>query len=243
MLRRSNLAFRFNQQRVRREAKRGSGRGAVRAVQLQRPLVALTYDDGPSDANTAELLEILEAAGARATFFVVGSRLEKNRELGRRIAAGGHELANHSYSHRNLRELAENEAAEEIALGTRAIAEVAGTPTLYRPPFGKQPPHEARICRELGLRSVLWSIDSGDTMPFSTERIVREVVRRVRPGDIVLMHDGGDRRQRTLDGTRRILADLAAAGYEFVTVSELLRLDESAAPASAGSDQHSRHHG
>jgi peptidoglycan/xylan/chitin deacetylase (PgdA/CDA1 family) len=196
----------------------------VRAVPLTRPLVALTYDDGPSDANTADLLEILEAAGARATFFVVGSRLEQNRELGWRIAAGGHELANHSYSHRNLRELAEDEAAEEIALGMRAIAEVADPPALYRPPFGKQPVDESRICTELGLRSVLWSIDSGDTMPFSTGRIVREVVRRVRPGDIVLMHDGGDRRQKTLDATRRILDALCERGYRCVTVSELLAL-------------------
>ena len=222
MLRRSGLAFRFNQRRVRREAERNSAHGALRAVSLQRPLVALTYDDGPSDANTAELLEILEAAGARATFFVVGSRLEENRELGLRIAAGGHELANHSYSHRNLQELAENEATEEIALGTRAIAELADPPSLYRPPFGKQPRDEARICRELGLRSVLWSIDSGDTMPFSTERIVGEVAGRVRPGDIVLMHDGGDRRQRTVDATRQILDVFCGRGYRFVTVSQLL---------------------
>jgi peptidoglycan-N-acetylglucosamine deacetylase len=228
MLKRSGLAFRINQRRVRHAAERGLSDGAVRAVPLERPLVALTYDDGPSPANTAELLEILEAAGARATFFVVGSRLEQNRELGLRIAAGGHELANHSYSHRNLRDVAKGEASAEIALAMRAIAQVADPPLLYRPPFGKQPKDEARICSELGLRSVLWSIDSGDTMPFSTGRIVREVVRRVRPGDIVLMHDGGDRRQRTLDATRRILGDLAGLGYEFVTVSDLVAAKEPA---------------
>jgi peptidoglycan/xylan/chitin deacetylase (PgdA/CDA1 family) len=191
-------------------------------------MVALTYDDGPSDANTDDLLEILQAAGARATFFVVGSRLEQHRELGRRIAAAGHELANHSYSHRNLQELDGDEAEQDIVLGVRAIAEVVDPPTLYRPPFGKQPAEETRICDELGLRSVLWSIDSGDTMPFSTDRIVREVVRRVRPGDIVLMHDGGDRRQRTLDATRRILHQLDALGFAFVTVSELVAARDAA---------------
>jgi len=229
MLRRSALAFRFNQRRVRRHAKRGGSGGALRAIPLARPLVALTYDDGPSHENTADLLAILEAAKARATFFVVGSRLEQNRDLGLRIAAGGHELANHTYSHRNLREVDDEEAAEEIALGAQAIAQLGMRPSLYRPPFGKQPADEARICSELRLRSVLWSIDSGDTMPFSTERIVREVVRRVRPGDIVLMHDGGHRRQRTLDATRQILNDLAAAGYQFVTVSELMAVPRGAA--------------
>jgi peptidoglycan/xylan/chitin deacetylase (PgdA/CDA1 family) len=198
----------------------------MHAVPVGQPLVALTYDDGPSDANTDDLLEILRAAGARATFFVVGARLEQHQELGRRIAAGGHEVANHSYSHRNLRELDGKQVEQEIALGVSAIAGVVDPPTLYRPPFGKQPADETRICNELGLRSVLWSIDSGDTMPFSTDRIVREVVRRVRPGDIVLMHDGGDRRQRTLDATQRILQQLDGLGYAFVTVSELVAATE-----------------
>ena len=219
--RKSRLVFRLNQRRLRIEARRELPVGVIRAVRTADRMIALSFDDGPSPANTPELLAILEAAGARATFFVVGSEVVRHPELAARIAEAGHELGNHSYSHPNLRNAEGPEVVSEIEGGARAVAEVAATPSLFRPPFGKLPPDAARVCADLGLTSVLWSVDSGDTMPFSASRITSEVVRRVRPGDIVLMHDGGDRRQRTLDATRHILTELAARGYSFVTVSEL----------------------
>jgi peptidoglycan-N-acetylglucosamine deacetylase len=232
--RRSRVAFRMNQRRLRREARRGSG--ALRASAAGERLLALSYDDGPSPANTPDLLEILAAAGAHATFFVVGSRVEDHPELAVQIAAAGHELGNHTYSHQNLRSLELPAARGEVGRGAQAIELATGVATaLFRPPFGKLP----RGGDDLGVTTVLWSIDSGDTMPFSARRIAREVVGRAEPGDIVLMHDGGDRRQRTLDATKRVLDELGGRGYRFVTVSELL----GASASSTGSSHTSRHHG
>lgn len=221
--RRSRLAFRLNQRRLRLETRSGYPAGSLRAApKTSERVVALSYDDGPSPENTPVLLELLASAGARATFFVVGSEVVRYPELAARIVESGHELGNHSYSHRNVRNLDEQETRLEMERANLVIAEAAVAPSLFRPPFGKHSRGQARICRSVGLTSVLWSVDSGDTMPFSTARIVSEVVGRVEPGDIVLMHDGGERRQRTLDASRHILGQLAHRGYRFVTVSELL---------------------
>ena len=221
--RRSRLGFRLNQWRLRAESRRGVPVGVPRAARDPHDrVIALSYDDGPSPANTPELLEILASAGARATFFVVGSKVVRHPELTARIALAGHELGNHSYSHVNPRDLDHEGLRLEVERGARAIADAVEPPSLFRPPFGKRPREAARICADLGLTTVLWSVDSGDTMPFSASRIADGVVRRVRPGDIVLLHDGGERRQPTLDATRRILEELGARGYRFVTVSDLL---------------------
>ncbi len=221
--RRSRLGFWLNQWRLRAEVRRGVPVGVVRMARNRRDrMIALSYDDGPSPANTPELLEILAGAGARATFFVVGSKVVRHSQLTARIAQAGHELGNHSYSHANPLDLDEQGLRLEIERGARAIAGVVDQPSLFRPPFGKRPREAARVCAEIGLTTVLWSMDSGDTRPFSASRIADEVVRHVRPGDIVLMHDGGERRQETLDATRRILEELGGRGYRFVTVSELL---------------------
>jgi peptidoglycan/xylan/chitin deacetylase (PgdA/CDA1 family) len=223
-VRKSRLVFRVNQRRLRSEARRGLPAGTLRAhANGGARLVALSYDDGPSPANTPELLELFRAAGdAHATFFAVGSQVALHPELAAEVVAGGHELGNHTYSHLNPRSLDEQALRTEVERGAAAIAEAAAPPRLFRPPFGKRTAESAEICAGLGFTSVLWSVDSGDTMPFSAERIAREVVDRVEPGDIVLMHDGGDRRQRTIDATRRILDELGGRGYRFVTVSELL---------------------
>jgi peptidoglycan/xylan/chitin deacetylase (PgdA/CDA1 family) len=222
LVRKSRLAFQVNQWRLRRQAGRGVPSGSVRAVAGGERLIALSYDDGPSPANTPELLQILASAGARATFFVVGTQVERHPELAEQIVAAGHELGNHTYSHVNPRDLDEQAFRREVERGAEVIAGAAGPSRLFRPPFGKRSALAARICASLGLTNVLWSVDSGDTMPFDAARIAREVVERAEPGDIVLMHDGGDRRQRTLDATREVLSTLVARGYRFVTVSELI---------------------
>jgi peptidoglycan-N-acetylglucosamine deacetylase len=221
-VRKSRLAFRLNQRRLRYETRRRRPRHVLRAGRDRHDrAIALSYDDGPSPENTPELLEMLGAVGARATFFVVGSQAVRHPELLARIAGAGHEVGNHSYSHANPRDLDDEALRSEILRGAHAIAESGAPQTLFRPPFGKRPQAAARICQDAGFSCVLWSVDSGDTMPFSAARIAREVVDRVEPGDIVLMHDGGERRQRTLDATRMILDELQNRGYRFVTVSEL----------------------
>jgi peptidoglycan/xylan/chitin deacetylase (PgdA/CDA1 family) len=157
---------------------------------------------------------------------VVGSRVVRHPELAASIVAAGHELGNHSYSHTHPRELDEQGLRNEVEQGARAIADAGACSALFRPPFGKRARKAARLGGDLGFMTVLWSVDSGDTMPFSSQRIAREVITRVEPGDIVLMHDGGDRRQQTLDATRVILERLTARGFRFVTVTELLTFSD-----------------
>jgi peptidoglycan/xylan/chitin deacetylase (PgdA/CDA1 family) len=185
-------------------------------------MVALSYDDGPSPANTPELLEILASNGAQATFFVVGSRVVRHPDIVGSITAAGHEIGNHSFSHTNPLDLDDHGLRLELERGADAIAEAGGQTSLFRPPFGKRPRAAARLCAALGFITVLWSIDSGDTRSVSAGRIAREVIHHVQPGDVVLMHDGGPRRQQTLDATRQILEELTARGYRFVRVSDLL---------------------
>jgi peptidoglycan/xylan/chitin deacetylase (PgdA/CDA1 family) len=218
----SAIGFWLNQRRLRVEARSGYPAGAFRGVKRADRVVALSYDDGPSPANTPELLEILATKQAHATFFVVGSRVERHPELVERIAAAGHELGNHSFSHKNPLELDDDELRDELERGADAITQAGGHASLFRPPFGKRPRAAARLCAALGFVTVLWSIDSGDTRSVSSRRIAREVIQHVQPGDIVLMHDGGARRQQTLDATRQILDELTDRGYRFVKVSDLL---------------------
>ena len=220
---RSPLVFALNRRRLRRIA--GTDSGPVGVVRARPPgdgelVVALSYDDGPSPANTPALLELLERHGARATFFVVGEEVNRHPELARTVFAAGHELGNHSFSHPNPFALPESALLEEFERAADAIERATGRrPTVLRPPYGKRAGELAALCSS---RTVLWSVDSGDTAGFGADRVGREVIANVHSGDIVLMHDGGDARPATLAATARILEDLGGRGYRFVTVSELL---------------------
>lgn len=215
------LAFALNRRRLRRAAQRDVAPGPlVRGASPGEKLIALTYDDGPSQANTPILLDLFREHGARATFFVVGSAVEGNETLLRRLAEEGHEVANHTYSHANPLELDDAALGAEIDRAASVIGPVAAP--LFRPPYGKRPESAVRVCVARGMTTVLWSVDSGDTRGFAADRIAHDVIRHARPGDIVLMHDGGDHRPATLAATRTIVEQLGAQGYSFVTVSELL---------------------
>ena len=221
--RRSKLAFFVNRRRLRIASRCGGPEGVIRAApRIDHRLVALSYDDGPSPQNTPELLEILAANEARATFFLVGSEVIRYPGLTTEISAGGHEIGNHSFSHADPRALDADRLRSEVERTGEAIANAGAVTSFFRPPFGKRSHLTDQVCGELGLDTVLWSVDSGDTLGFSATRIAAHVIRHIRPGDIVLMHDGGGRRQRSLDATRTILSQLGKQGYRFVTVSELL---------------------
>lgn len=191
--------------------------------------VALTFDDGPDPEVTPAVLEALAAEGARATFFVIGQSLAANPELGRQILAQGHELANHSYEHaRTLNFRGTQAMLAEIGRGAEALQTFTGqAATLYRPPIGLKSPPLARVARRLGLEVIMWSCHARDTGSARAVQIADRVLGRVRPGDIVLLHDGHDRRDahrlETAEAVQRILAGLKARGLQAVTVSELLQ--------------------
>jgi len=191
--------------------------------------VALSFDDGPDSETTPAVLDLLAEHRARATFFVIGRSLEEYPELGRRMAAEGHAIGNHSWQHsrwQNFWRTARHE--REIARGEQAIAAVTGsvTPILYRPPVGLKSGELGHAAWKRRLTLVAWSLHSRDTRLRDPQRIAQRVLGRVQGGDIVLMHDGHDlpgrKRPLCAQALRLILVGLRERGFECVTIPELL---------------------
>lgn len=192
-------------------------------------LIALTFDDGPDPAVTPIILDVLKQFGAHATFFLVGGRVERFRELVARQAAEGHELANHTYNHIYFQgRFDPAQLEEEINRTRQAIAAVAGessVSTLFRPPGGYYNDAIVNTAKRSGCKVVLWSWhqDTKDWRSPGVNRIVRKVLDNARNGDIVLFHDHVEGRPQTADALKQILPELKQRGYRFVTVSELLK--------------------
>jgi peptidoglycan/xylan/chitin deacetylase (PgdA/CDA1 family) len=171
-------------------------RDAAETLCLPRTLpgaagVALTFDDGPHPEGTPMVLETLAAAGARATFFLVGEQVERRPALAARIVAAGHGVALHGYRHRLQLRLAPHVVQADITRGLRAIEDAAGVkPAWHRPPFGIYSPAGLRAAREAGLAPLLWSRWGKDWRKFTTApRIVRRATSGVIGGDVILLHD------------------------------------------------------
>lgn len=192
-------------------------------------LVALTFDDGPSPHNTPAVLDLLAQRKVLATFFVTGKAVRRCPALTRAIASAGHELGNHSYLHpRHVYLWSRSTLRRDVSAGQRAIEKAAGvSPTLYRPPVGFRSIAMARVMRELGLRLVNFSARAYDTRPIDAPTIVRRIRRGIRPGAIILLHDGADRdmapdRRALLEALPLLIDGLQRDGYRFVPVSELI---------------------
>lgn len=197
----------------------------VPRVETDRPVVALTFDDGPTPAGTAQVLEVLRETGVRATFFLIGAELERQPEAGRLIAAAGHEIGNHSWSHQRMIFRSPSFVAEEVEQTDRQIRATGyGGPIHFRPPFGKKllilPWYLART----GRASITWDIepDSAAEVAASAAGIVDEVAATVRPGSIILLHVMYPGREESLRAVRGIIDRLQVQGYHFLTVSELM---------------------
>lgn len=197
----------------------------ITCVDINEKVLALTYDDGPNPPYTDNLLDVLRECNAKATFFAVGENIEKHINTTWRMIAEGHELGNHSYSHKkmvgtNLNTIrAEIEKTDDILsnLGVRSDIH-------FRPPFGVK---RIRLPWELSRRrktTVLWNVDPKDYQSLSSEEIASFVVRNVKPGSIVLFHDGGGDRSQTVAATKMVIKQLQQEGYQFKTVTELMAL-------------------
>ena len=168
--------------------------GAVTHVKTREPVVALTFDDGP-DRATGELLELLDRYGARATFFVLGSSIDEHRDLLIRAAKRGHELGNHSWDHPCFLDIGADERKRQIERTQAELELIAGAagvakPRLFRPPFGAQSVPIALQMRRLGLTTVNWSMNSQDWHLRHSQHMQARLEQGLRPGDIVLFHDG-----------------------------------------------------
>lgn len=189
--------------------------------------VALSFDDGPDPLVTPAVLDELKRHGAKASFFVIGQALAEHPELGRRIVAEGHVLANHSWQHSYLQNFRlQAWQQREIERGEHTIEAVTGQPStrLYRPPVGMKTGDHARAIDALGLKVVAWSVHSQDTLAPDPGAMARRVLRSIRGGDVVLLHDGDSvpgKRQSCVPALRLILAGLHAKGLECVALTEL----------------------
>jgi peptidoglycan-N-acetylglucosamine deacetylase len=197
---------------------------------LREPLLALTFDDGPSPA-TAPILDTLALHGGRATFFVNGWAVERLPDVLRRAVSEGHEIGNHTYDHIDVQsEQADDAVREQLARTTALVEEVAGTrPRLVRPPYGKDACRTARLAAEQGLSPcILWSTMVWDWLPETDAAwMVERVLTEAQPGSIVVMHDGmpphvATSREASVAAVAE-LVPLLARSFRLVTVSELLR--------------------
>jgi peptidoglycan/xylan/chitin deacetylase (PgdA/CDA1 family) len=153
--------------------------------------VALTFDDGPVEPFTREILDVLDAHGAKATFFCIGENIERHADLAREIVRRGHALGNHTGGHRLLPRLPVGQIEAEIEAGARAAERATGVrPRLLRCPKGYKGPRVGRVARRLGLPLIGFSYPVYDVENPPAARLVERVLGRVAPGDIILMHDG-----------------------------------------------------
>jgi peptidoglycan-N-acetylglucosamine deacetylase len=192
--------------------------------------IALTYDDGPSPAHTPELLDILAACNARATFFLLGSHVLRHPQLARRIAEAGHLIGNHTQTHPNLLFSSPDRVRLELDLCQRTIFDITGiTPAIFRPPFGGRRPDVLKHAREAGLTPVLWNVTAKDWITtLGPDKILANVDRGLAEnrgkgrGSNILLHDASHLdtlveshpRTATLEVTRRLLA---RPGLSFTT--------------------------
>lgn len=185
------------------------------------PVVALTFDDGPHIWKTPLLLDILDDLDIRATFFIVGRQAVQFPEILSEIIARGHGVANHSWSHKNMPLLDPDQIFDEIAFCSQAVETITGVrPRFFRPPGGNWNEAVVSIAVELGLTTILWSVNAYDTTSKSPEEIASSVVRNTGPGSIVLLHGGMD---NTIEALPLIAAGLREKKLLFATLDQLFR--------------------
>ena len=188
--------------------------------------VALTFDDGPT-ADTQHILDILAERNVCATFFMIGRHVEDLPQIARRVAAEGHEIGNHSYSHPIYLYRSPRATRQQLERAQAVITDTTGiTPKLSRPPCGVRTPAYFAATYSLGLRTVQWDVAGFDWKRRSAKQIADEVLRRARAGSIILLHDGdseGKRdRRETIAALPLIIDGLHARGLRIVPLAKLL---------------------
>lgn len=184
--------------------------------------VALTFDDGPSAEVTPRVLEILKQYNAKATFFMLGSQVSYHPEIAKRVADAGHEIGNHTEQHQDLTKLGPDGIRREINSTSDKIANVTGVrPYLVRPPYGAHNENVRHVAANQGDSIILWSVDSLDWKSRNAAAINREIGQQLTSGAIVLMHDI---HPTTADALPELMKTLHQQGYQFVTVSQLLKI-------------------
>ncbi len=189
----------------------------------QPRLIALTFDDGPYPVTTPLLLQRLADLHVPATFFLIGRDAEQFPELPGEIAAGGHEIADHTLTHPDLDALDGAAVLAELRGGTESLERIAPDPaerTTFRPPHGRYTAETIRVAQSAGYATILWTDDPGDWRTVPAETIQQHLLTYATAPEIVLLHSG---RPATIAALGPVVSAFRAAGYQFVTVATLLR--------------------
>jgi peptidoglycan/xylan/chitin deacetylase (PgdA/CDA1 family) len=202
----------------------------IRNGNRELKFVSLTFDDGPDPVYTPLILDILADYDLKASFFLIGKHAEMYLEIASRIAAEGHDLGNHTYTHRSLVPLSIDKTKAEILQAHNVIESITGTtPYLFRPPRGIYSNYARELLQEEQYTIVLWSLSTQDWAEIGVRDMVNNTLRHIKGGDIILFHDGGNlvsssggNRINTVKALPRIIEGLHAQGYTIVPVSELL---------------------
>ncbi|EGJ27144.1 polysaccharide deacetylase family protein [Streptococcus porcinus] len=180
-------------------------------------MVALTFDDGPNPATTPKVLELLSKYGAKATFFMMGSKIAGNEALVKKVHDLGNDIGNHSWDHPNLTKLSPDQVKSQIQSTNDAIAKACGQKPIYlRPPYGAT---NEMVKQASGMNQMLWTVDTRDWENHSTEGIMSNIKSQLQPGGVILMHDI---HQTSVDALPTVLEYLKKEGYRCVTISQLM---------------------
>ena len=188
--------------------------------------IALSFDDGPHPRLTPVILSILEEYGIKATFFMVGETVGYYPAAARAVAEAGHEIGNHTFSHRKFDRLNEEDLRREISSCEEAISAVSDAPVRFiRPPEGQMSDTMRQVIGEMDYRVILWDVDTRDWAHTSPEAISRHILDTVQAGDIILMHDFIGYDSPTPAALRLVIPALLERGFHFVTVGDLVEAD------------------
>lgn len=188
-------------------------------IDASKPMIALTFDDGPS-AHTQRLLDIFKEYGGKGTFFVIGNTLDSRENTLKKIANEGHEIGNHSWNHRQFTNIAIDEVKDQIMMTRAKIFDITGVDcTIVRPPYGACNDEIRALGKEIGVSFVNWSVDTRDWKLKNADAVYNEIMKDAADGHIILCHD---LHKTTVDAMEKAIPDLIEKGYQLVTVSELL---------------------
>lgn len=186
--------------------------------------IALTYDDGPTPGNTSALLDILKENDAKATFFVLGMYAELSPEILKRIVDEGNEVGNHSFNHLRLNTLNDKELTNQIEKTNKLIEGITGRPvSLLRPPYGLRNKNVIGAAKKAGMSIILWNVDTHDWSEPGAKIVANRAISKSVDGDIVLLHDNC---KGSVKASEIIIKELKKSGYEFLTVSDLIHMNE-----------------
>ena len=191
--------------------------------------IALTFDDGPNDPYTLNLLEVLAKHNVRATFFLIGRYVRLRPDIVREIAKQGHVIGNHTLTHPLMIFQSTWNARKEMVDCRQAITDAVGEHSnLFRPPWGARRPAGFRIARRLGLEPIMWNVTGYDWNPPTAEYIYEKVSPKIRGGDVVLLHDGGHQafgtdRSKTVEAVDRLITRCKGQAREFATIPEMIQ--------------------